>query len=75
MRVLCPHCGGKSVIVKWNRLNETTTELYCQCKEVPICGATFVYELFFRHTLKPPHSKRQSSLPNLDDNSNSGDGQ
>lgn len=54
MRVLCPHCGGKAVIT--SRLSHTATaaDLYCQCRNVAVCGASFVYALGYKHTLAPP---------------------
>lgn len=54
MRIICPHCGSKAVITSRETLTETVANLYCRCKDVQSCGATFVFTLGFKQTLNPP---------------------
>lgn len=54
MRIDCPHCFQKAVITSRNKLSPTVSELYCQCNNVPECGASFVFTLSYKHQLNPP---------------------
>lgn len=54
MRIVCPHCGGKARITSRATHTATASDLYCQCVDIPACGATFVFTLAFKHTLNPP---------------------
>jgi DNA-directed RNA polymerase subunit RPC12/RpoP len=54
MRINCPHCGGKAVITSRHTHTPTASNLYCQCRNVASCGATFVYSLALSHTINPP---------------------
>ncbi|MFZ2170542.1 MAG: ogr/Delta-like zinc finger family protein [Methylococcaceae bacterium] len=54
MRVTCPHCRQKAVISSSNKLSDTVTDLYCNCKNTCDCGATFVFSLSYNHTINPP---------------------
>lgn len=56
MRVTCPYCNQKALITSNNYLNDNKTiaDLYCSCTNVQACGATFVYVLSYKHTIKPP---------------------
>ena len=56
MTVYCPNCLQKARIRSRTNMNDerAVAELYCQCQNVPECGATFVYTLAFKHYLNPP---------------------
>jgi hypothetical protein len=54
MRIVCPHCGGKAVVSSRKMQTETVFDLYCQCKNVANCAATFVCTLWVKHTIREP---------------------
>ncbi|CAI8919187.1 Ogr/Delta-like zinc finger [Methylocaldum szegediense] len=54
MRINCPHCGGKAAITSRHPQTKTAVNLYCHCRNVASCGATFVYCLALSHTINPP---------------------
>jgi hypothetical protein len=56
MRVICPYCSKKALITSTNALNDQRTvhDLYCVCSNTATCGASFVFLLAHKHTLKPP---------------------
>lgn len=56
MKIVCPFCLNRSHIRSSNPLNAEATivDLYCQCANVPTCGASFVYSVSFKHALVPP---------------------
>lgn len=53
MRVYCRECGGKAKIASSEFVTPMFTKLYCSCLDVH-CGHTFVANLSFSHTLRPP---------------------
>lgn len=53
MRVYCRKCYGKGRIASREELSRDFVKLYCQCLDVK-CGHTWVSNLTFSHTLKPP---------------------
>lgn len=59
MRIICPHCESKAIISSTNAMSATVKHLYCQCTNVPACGATFVYKLGYSHDLNPPIQSTQ----------------
>ena len=54
MRILCPHCHTKALITSSNDLSIKVKDLYCQCTNTTLCGASFVATLAFKHDLNPP---------------------
>ena len=60
MQVDCPHCLHQAIITSRNQLTPRVADLYCQCKNLPDCGASFVTMLAFKHILKPPIISTQS---------------
>lgn len=54
MRVKC-ECGHKARITNRNEYSPHIAKLYCQCQDVR-CGHTFVMDLSFSHSIRPPSS-------------------
>lgn len=54
MRIDCPHCFHKAVITSSNALSTSVKDIYCQCTNLPDCGASFVSTLSHKHDLSPP---------------------
>lgn len=69
MRIVCTACDHKGRISSREEITRGYVKLYCQCLNAK-CGHTWVSELTFKHTLRPPaqHSdtllvERIRSLP------------
>lgn len=53
LRIYCGSCGAKGRIASREQLSSAFTKLYCQCLD-PACGHTFVMNLTYSHSLRPP---------------------
>jgi len=53
LRIYCGSCGAKGRIASREQLSSAFTKLYCQCLD-PVCGHTFVMNLTYSHSLRPP---------------------
>ena len=65
MLVDCPHCLQQAIITSRNQLTPRVADLYCQCKNLPDCGASFVTSLAFKHDLNPPIKSTQQLAASL----------
>ena len=61
MRVVCPYCrtaegkSHKALIGRREELEPNVLyDLYCSCTNLEFCGASFVTQLSFSHTIKQP---------------------
>ena len=65
MRINCRHCLKKATITSSNVLSPAVTDLYCQCTNIPDCGASFVATLSHKHDLNPPIKSTQELAASL----------
>jgi hypothetical protein len=67
MFIQCPNCLHKARITSRNNLNDkkTVADLYCQCLNEKVCGATFVMTLGLKHILNPPVNSTLQLAANL----------
>jgi len=65
MRIDCPHCFKKAVITSSNALSASVKDLYCQCTNIPDCGASFVFSLSHKYDLNPPIKSTQELAASL----------
>lgn len=61
MRIRCPYCGEKALIVGHPRPSGRMEELYCDCTNLK-CRARFVYRAYYSHTLSAHLSTLTDSL-------------
>lgn len=65
MRVTCPHCHGPATIGTRKTHTSTVSDLYCSCKDIEHCGATFVMTLSLSRTLNHPRASLKERVINL----------
>ncbi|PWB34715.1 transcriptional regulator [Pseudomonas sp. SDI] len=61
MRISCTACTHKGRISSRDEITPQYVKLYCQCLNAE-CGHTWVSELTFKHTLRPPAQRHDTLL-------------
>ena len=61
MRIYCTACDHKGRISSREEITRGYVKLYCQCLDAK-CGHTWVSELTFKHSLRPPTQRLETLL-------------
>ena len=61
MRIYCTACDHKGRISSREEITRGYVKLYCQCLDAQ-CGHTWVSELTFKHSLRPPTQRLETLL-------------
>lgn len=61
MRIYCAACDHKGRISSREEITRNYVKLYCQCLDAQ-CGHTWVSELTFKHSLRPPAQRLDTLL-------------
>lgn len=61
MRIYCTACDHKGRISSREEITRGYVKLYCQCLDAQ-CGHTWVSELTFKHSLRPPGQRIDTLL-------------